>query len=80
MLYTLGIVFKIPIPRFPELRHNLTKKFPTPPVVSSYKPVAPLLVFLKNFPTPSVVSLYNPETPLPAFEMGFEIVFLKNLR
>ena len=77
MLYILGIVFKIPIPRFPELRHSLTKKFPTPPVVSSYKSVAPLLVFLKNLPTPSDVSLYIPETSFPAFEMGFEKVFLK---
>ena len=45
VLNTLGIVFKIPRPKLPEFLHNLTKKFPTPPVVSSYNPVAPFLFF-----------------------------------
>ena len=57
VLNTFGIVFKRPIPKLPEFLHKLIKKFPTPPVVSSYNPEAPFFVLLKNFPTPSVVSL-----------------------
>ena len=45
VLNTLGIVFKIPRPKLPEFLHKFIKKFPTPPVVSSYNPWLPFLSF-----------------------------------